>query len=189
MCKYQPIFKIDESRGWNDTRILSFVQGKGCDDDEVEETFVHTLKELGKTISRNVVVGGVGAYAVDDDCDSYYLVKWVHLPQEIEEDEMIMVENTMMLVSKGDWVCDGRWYDRVEHTKSWYTLGDTTVTVRMKNVLTTNLMLIPIGPGNPMPRLHPTVWDYVLPLHPEMVQNQDHDFMMDEFGRREMLVI
>ena len=103
-CKYWPIFKIDES---SDTRILSFVQGKGCDDDEDEETFVHTLKELGKTVSRNVVVGGVGAYAVDDDCDSYYLVKWVHLPQEIEEDEMIMVENTMMLVSKGDWVCDG----------------------------------------------------------------------------------
>ena len=27
----------------------------------------------------------------------------------------------------------------------------------------------------------------MLPLHPEMVQNQDHDFMMDEIGRREML--
>ena len=100
---------------------------------------------------------------------------------------MIMVENTMMSVSKGDWVCDGRWYDRVERTKSWYTLGDTTVTVRMKNVLTTNLLLIPIGPGNPMPRLHPTVWDYVLPLHPEMVQSRDHDFMMDEISQREML--
>ncbi len=84
---------------------------------------------------------------------------------------MIMVENTKMLVSKGDWVCDGRWYDRVERTKSWYTLGDTTVTIQMKNVLTTDLMLIPIGPGNPMPQLHPTVHDYVLPLHPEMVQS------------------
>ena len=43
-----------------------------------------------------------------------------------------MVENTMMLVSKGDWVCEGRWQDRVEHTKSWYTLRDTTVAVQIK---------------------------------------------------------
>jgi hypothetical protein len=66
-------------------------------------------------------------------------------------------------------------------------IRDTTVTVRMKNVLTTELMLIPIGTGNPMPRLHLTVRDHVLPLHPEMVQNQDHDFMMDKIGWREML--
>jgi len=64
---------------------------------------------------------------------------------------MIMVENTMMMVSKGDWVCDGKWYDRVERTKSWYTLSETTVTVRMKNMLITDLKLISNGPGNPMP--------------------------------------
>jgi hypothetical protein len=106
-CKYWPIFKIDEIWGWNDTRILSFVPGKDCDDDKVEETFVQTLKDLGKTISHNVILGGVGAYAVDDNCDRYYLVQRVDLPQEIDEDEMIMVENNMMMVSKGDWGLPG----------------------------------------------------------------------------------
>ena len=38
-----------------------------------------------------------------------------------------------------------------------------------------------------MPRLHPTVWYHVLPLHPEMIQSSDHDFMVDEICCREML--
>ncbi len=53
-CKYWPIFEIDEIQGWNDTRILSFVPGKNCDNDKAEETFVQTLKDLAKTISCNV---------------------------------------------------------------------------------------------------------------------------------------
>jgi hypothetical protein len=48
-------------------------------------------------------------------------------------------------------------------------------------------MLIPIGADNQLPRLHPTVWDHVLPLHPEMLQSSNHDFMMDNFGCREMM--
>jgi hypothetical protein len=73
----------------------------------VEETFVQTLKDLGKALSHNVLLGGVGAYDVDDDCDRYYLVQLINLPQEIAEDEMIMVENNMMMVSKGDWGLPG----------------------------------------------------------------------------------
>jgi hypothetical protein len=40
--------------------------------------WLQTLQELGKPISRNVMVmiRGVGAYAVDD-VDSCYFVKWI----------------------------------------------------------------------------------------------------------------
>ncbi len=153
----------------------------------MDESFVQTLKDLAKTISCKLLLGGVGAHAVDDDCDRYYLVQWVNLPQELDEDEMIMVENKMMMVSKGGLVCQGKWYDRVECTKYWYTLSETTVTVQMKNVLHANLMLIPIGAANPLPCLHPMVWDHILLLHPEMLQSSNHDFMMEEIGCREMM--
>ncbi len=73
--KYCFFFKIDDTRGWNDTNILSFAPAKDCDAEEMEETLVATLNQLAKTISRNVVIGGVGAYAVNDDVDQYYLVK------------------------------------------------------------------------------------------------------------------
>ena len=98
-----------------------------------------------------------------------------------------MVENTIMMVTKGDWVCDGMWYDRVERTKSWYTLGNDVVTVRMKNVLHADLIMIPISSDNPLPWLHPTVQNHVVPLHPEMLRSSDHDFTMDEIGQGEML--
>jgi hypothetical protein len=68
-CKYWSLFKINDTRGWNDTKILSFAPAKDCDAEEMEETLVATLKQLAKTISLNVVIGGVGAYVVDDDVD------------------------------------------------------------------------------------------------------------------------
>ncbi len=60
--------------------MIEFVPTNDCDDDELQETMVSTLRELGKTIAKNVVVGGIGAYAVDDDVDKYYLVRWTELP-------------------------------------------------------------------------------------------------------------
>jgi hypothetical protein len=47
--------------------------------------------------------------------------------------------------------------------------------------------LIPIAADNPLPSLHPTVQNHVLPLHPRMLKQSDQDFMMDEVGCREML--
>ncbi len=60
-CKYWSLFKIDDTRCWNDTKIISFAPAKDCDAEEMEETLAATLKQLAKTIARNVVIGGVGA--------------------------------------------------------------------------------------------------------------------------------
>ncbi len=38
-------------------RIIAFEPLKGCDEEELEETFETTLRELGKTIAKSVVVG------------------------------------------------------------------------------------------------------------------------------------
>ena len=96
-----------------------------------------------------VVIGGVGAYAINDDVDQYYLVKWTQLPRELLHDEIIMVEETMMTVFQGDWIFQGRWLNRVDCAKYWYRVGDTVVTVRMKNVLHADLDMTPISANNP----------------------------------------
>jgi hypothetical protein len=153
----------------------------------MEETLVATLKQLAKTISRNVVIGGVGAYAVDDDVDQYYLVKWTQVPRVLLHDEIIMVENKMTTVFRGDWICEGRWLDRVERAKYWYTVGDTVVTVCMKNVLHADLAMTPISVNNPLPRLHPTVRDQVVPSNPHKMRSIDHDLRMDEISRRDAM--
>ena len=115
------------------------------------------MKDIGKTIVRNVVIGRVGAYTVDDEADQYYLVEWASEPREMEENENIIVENTLTTVFKEDWVCEGRWLDQVERAKYWYTVSDTIVTVCMKNVLHADLIMKPITSDNPMPKLYPTI--------------------------------
>jgi hypothetical protein len=112
------------------------------------------------------------------------LVKWTQVPLELLPDEIIMVENTMTTVFRGDWICEGRWLNRVERARYWYTVGDTVVTVRMKNVLHAHLAKTPISVNNPLPCLHPTVRDQVMPLNPHKMRSIDDDFMMDEISRR-----
>ncbi len=47
------------------------------------------------------MVGGVGAYAFDDDVDYYYLIKWTWPPWELIEDKENIVENTLTTVFAG----------------------------------------------------------------------------------------
>ena len=68
-------------------------------------------------------------------------------------------------------------------------MGDTVVTVRMKNVLHADLAMTPISANNPLPRLHQIVRNQVLPLNPHKLRLIDHDFMMDEISRRETMNI
>jgi hypothetical protein len=178
-CKNWPIYKINGNEGWNDVRILSFQPSDDCNVDELEHSLVHPLQELGKTISRNIIIGGIGAYAVDD-ADRYYLVKWIEEPQEVEADEIVIVEDAPMMIFKGDWICKGRWLDQVVRAKYWYTVGATVVTVRMKNVLHADLLMSPISYSNKFPRVHQSVRNHVLPLKPHKLLPQDHDYMMDE---------
>ena len=147
---------------------------------------MHLLRELGKSISRNVVVGGIGLYAVDN-VDCYYLVRWIDQTQEVEEDGIVMVEKSPVMLFRGDLICRGIWLDQVSREKIGYTVGQIVVIVRMKSVLVTDLLLSPISEEKPFPRVHPSVREQLLPLHPHKLHVRDHDYMMDEIERRESL--
>ena len=50
---------------------------------------VQTLQELGITISRNVIISGVGAY-VANDVVSFYVVKWIDEPWNVVDVDLVM---------------------------------------------------------------------------------------------------
>ena len=50
---------------------------------------VQTLQELGITISRNVIISGVGAY-VANDVVSFYVVKWIDEPWNVLDVDLVM---------------------------------------------------------------------------------------------------
>ena len=153
----------------------------------MEATLVSTLKELGKTISRSVVIGKIGAYGVDADDSKYYLVEWTDQPRLIEEDGVILVDGLMMQVFEGDWVCDGKWLNPVHRAKFWYTVGDVLVTVRLQSVLSTNLFMRGISDDNRLPRMGNGAAEAVLQMSPIKLLSQDHDLLMDEINRRQTL--
>ncbi len=109
-CKYWPVFAINANLGWNDIRVISFEPGKGCNDEELAETFVAAVRELGKTIPRSVMVGGIGAYGVDADDSDYYLVQWTEEPHMIEDDDVLLVGDPQIQIQvfTGNWVCNRR---------------------------------------------------------------------------------
>jgi hypothetical protein len=72
-------------------------------------------------------------------------------------------------------------------SKYWYIVGATVVTVRMKNILHADLLMSPISDSNKFLRVHQSVRNHVLPLKPHKLLPQDHDYMMDEITRRELL--
>ncbi len=137
-------------------RILSLEHAKGCDKNKLEATFVATLRELGKTMARSVVIGGKGEYGVNAENTKYYLVEWTIDPQNIEKDGVIVVANQLMQVFADDWVCNGKWLNNVHRAKFWYTVGDIEVTVRMRNVLNPNLGMRAMSVDNPLPRMSNT---------------------------------
>ena len=185
-CKYLSLYKIDNDEGWNDVRILIFQPQVDCDVEESEETLVHTLLELCKTIPRGVVVGRIDAYAVNG-IDWYYLVGWIEESHAVKVDEIVMVEDAPMMLFKGEWICEGKWWDKVSRAKFRHTVRDMVVTVCMKSVINADLITSPISEANTFPRVHSSVQDQVLSLHLQKLHARDHDFIIEEIGRRELL--
>ena len=185
-CKYWSLFKIDDHQGWNDDRIISFEPAKGCVVNKLDETFVATLRELGNTLARSVVIGGKGAYSVNAEEFKYYLVEWTADPCMIDEDGVIMVVNQPMQVFTGDWVCDGKWLNPVHGAKFWYTVEDIEVMVRMQNILNPNLSMSVISTDNPLPRMSNAVVEGITQKHPIKLNAYDLNFMMDEISQRQM---
>jgi hypothetical protein len=75
----------------------------------------------------------------------------------------------------------------VHQAKFWYTIGDIEVMVRMQNVLNPNLGMRVVSADNTLPRMSNAAAEAIAQNHPIKLNAYDHDFMMDEISRRQML--
>ncbi len=69
----------------------------------------------------------------------------------------------------------------------WYTVGDIEVTVRMQNVLNPNLGMCVTSADNPLPRMSNAAAEAIAQNHPIKLNAYDHDFMIDEISRQQIL--
>ena len=87
-CDLWKIFekKDGSGEGLNDWKLARFEAADDCNPAVYEACKADTLQETGKTWSKQVIEGNVGAYRVDDKkYNNFYLVKWEGESQMAEE--------------------------------------------------------------------------------------------------------
>ena len=94
-----------------------------------------TMHGVGRRMADQVVIGGYGAYIVDDDRYDYYIVKWIDLPQEAEEDRLIELDGEQFTVKKGEMFATGEWLDLVQSTRRWWKHTSQRCIVRLQTSL------------------------------------------------------
>jgi len=104
------------------------------------------LQETGKTWSKQVVEGNVGAYRVDDkNYNHFYLVKWDGEPQMAEETEEIELDGNTgdtFTVNKGGWYCQGEWLDKLRGAKGWWALTGIPCIVRLETLIMADVRVL-----------------------------------------------
>ena len=102
----------------------------------------------------------------------------VHLAQEDTEGMAGMSGSGMM-------VADAIFYNRVGRAPYWYTPSETTTVVQVIHVLQTGIELQGISPSNKLP----VSCNRALAMRQKavMIARQDHDIVMDEAMRRDVL--
>ena len=120
-----------------------------------------------------MAVGQYGAFMTDDAAaDGYYVVRWTSAPYLLEE---------------GDRVCDGIYFNKVPGASGWYTPSTPgiKVVVRMQHVVAPDLLLEPVSASNTLPNT--CAKQKARDLGAVRVSDHDHDVLMEEARRRDLL--
>ena len=191
-CDYWTLFeKEDGSGGYNDWEIIHLDKKPN---DFVEEDFsesnMFTLETLSTAMSYCVKDGNYGAYVVDDPEYDYYLVKWVGNPYRAQKDEAIRVDGEEFVVTEGEWLCNGKWLDRLQGTKKWWYQTDRRCIVRLQAVTNPNLELDPLSDTNKLhssadPRAKRQARDHSNDTY--KISEDDHKFLLAEAVGRVVL--
>ena len=59
------------------------------------------------------------------------IVRWVGNPYQAQKDEAIRVDGEEFVVEEGEWLCNGKWLDRLQGTKKWWYQTDRRCIVQL----------------------------------------------------------
>ena len=145
---------------------------------------------MAELMRKRVVQHRIGAYLVDGEDVNYYLVHWEGRPYLAEKDTVIQNGEISFSVKQGEWLCKGKWLFHVTDADNWYFVKENAdyITVRMQQVVSADVRLLPVGDGN---RLPPSCDDgprrsYIERKYkPMKILDVDHDFLMDRAAEME----
>ena len=101
-------------------------------------------------MADEVVVGKYGAFSTNNERykDGYYLVEWKDEPFTLQEDIQLHEYDPPARIQNGELVCKAKYLEKVPRAKFWHTPTVYETTVRMKNVLSADVTLLPFSAEN-----------------------------------------
>ena len=119
---------------------------KATTEDDVVFAHAKFLVDHATRMADEVVAGKYGAFSTNNDRykEGYYLVEWTDEPFTLQEDILLHEYDPPARIQNGELVCKAKYFEKVPRAKLWHTPTVYETTVRMKNVLSADVTLLPI---------------------------------------------
>ena len=144
-CKYWKNFQ-----GLNEWQLVKLAMTKATTEDDVVFAHAEVLVDHATRMADEVVVGKYGAFSTNDDRykEGYCLVEWTDEPFTLQEDILLLQYDPPARIQNGELVCKAKYLEKVPRAKFWHTPTIYETTVRMKNVLSADVTLVPFSAEN-----------------------------------------
>ncbi|EJK64880.1 hypothetical protein THAOC_14335, partial [Thalassiosira oceanica] len=188
-CEYWEIFEKPNGTGYNDYNVVELIQNtKEFDEEDFADGNEFTLDTIGFVMSLQAKKGQIGAYVVDDENYDYYLVEFDSDPYQAERTETITLDGESFDVREGEWICKGRWLDRLPNTTKWWYKTPQKCIVRLQVVIHPDLKLMPLSDSN---QVHNSAGVQVRQMAMEnetfKIRDADHEYLLEEAINRNVL--
>ena len=173
---------------WNNWKVLTFAAKKDNSLEEVDMMKKTVIAGIEESNAAKVEDGKLGAYAVNDRYENFYIVRWIGYPKIADSLTVFDLSGEQYVIPQGEQYCLGLWYCRVEKAKDWYYPEERETVVRMSSVLIANLQLDMCSDDNPLPSC--VGKKNITTLKSKGVgklSKLDEKFMLEEISRRELI--
>ena len=178
-------------QGYNDWRIVKLVQSDKDDEgdnpstNDLHQTRVDVLMNLTEQCVNDVRRRKFGAVSVNDT-ENFYIFQWINDPYKTDK-EMVWEDNEgdSIVVKKGEWIADIKWWELAKGTSKWYYQSKDTETIQMKHVLMADVEMIPCKRKSELPSSCKK--DDLYKLKPKMVSEKSLNFILCERARRDAI--
>jgi hypothetical protein len=181
-CEFHNMFTVqDDVETYNDWKIINLIPKRNSDPEVESEVARVYLDALGESAQKKIEVGHTGAFGTDDPhYPGYYLVQWTAGPHQLVEPQELENED---VAQAGEHVCQAKFLELLPGSKRWWHTTNISVTVRLQQVLETNLDLQEISEEN---KPHPGIRSQAVLRNAKQIVDDVHATLHDEILRREI---
>ena len=119
----------------------------------MEEAKLIVLETMKEHVACEIKIGNFGAFSTEDpDYERFYLVEWTGTPYNAKEDMYLHDYNPPIFIKEGEMLVKARYLDKVPRALGWWMVVDHSVTVRVQQVLVSDVGMVEPSVEHKLPR-------------------------------------